>query len=73
MSDARRTEPGDSLTEAEIGRVLELADGHLEDAENVLWNAAKEAEGQDVREELEALTRAVWDLQHDVDDLRREL
>jgi len=70
MSDARRTD--DDLTGDDLRRVLEIADGHLEDAENVLWNASKEADA-DHATEVEALTRSVWDLQHRIDDLQREL
>jgi hypothetical protein len=70
MSDARRTD--DDLTGDDLRRVLEIADGHLEDAENVLWNASKRADA-DHATEIEALTRSVWDLQHRIDDLQREL
>ena len=70
MSDARRTD--DDLTGDDLRRVLEIADSHLEDAENVLWNASKRA-GADHATEVEALTRSVWDLQHRIDDLQREL
>ena len=70
MSDARRTD--DDLTGDDLRRVLEIADGHLEDAENVLWNASKRADA-DHATEVEALTRSVWDLQHRIDDLQREL
>ena len=73
MSDARQTNPGDTLTDDDVARILELADGHLEDAENVLWNASKDVEGEALREDLEVLTRAVWDLQHKVDDVKRDL
>ena len=70
MSDARRTD--DDLTGDDLRRVLEIADGHLEDAEIVLWNASKRADA-DHATEIEALTRSVWDLQHRIDDLQREL
>jgi hypothetical protein len=73
MSDIRQTLSGDGLTEADVDRVLELTDGYLEDAENVLWNASKVADRDDLATELEALTRSVWNLQHQVDDLRRTL
>jgi hypothetical protein len=73
MSDIRQTLSGDGLTEADAERVLELADGYLKDAENVLWNASKVADRDDLATELEALTRSVWNLQHQVDDLRRTL
>jgi hypothetical protein len=64
MSDIRQTLSGDGLTEADAERVLELADGYLEDAENVLWNASKVADRDDLATELEALTRSIWNLQH---------
>jgi hypothetical protein len=73
MSDIRQTLSGDGLTKADAERVLELADGYLEDAENVLWNASKVADRDDLATELEALTRSIWNLQHQVDDLRRTL
>jgi hypothetical protein len=73
MPDIRQTLSGDGLTEADVDRVLELADGYLEDAENVLWNASKVADRDDLATELEALTRSIWNLQHQVDDLRRTL
>ena len=73
MPDIRQTLSGDGLTEADVDRVLELADGYLEDAENVLWNASKVADRDNLATELEALTRSIWNLQHQVDDLRRTL
>jgi hypothetical protein len=73
MSDIRQTLSGDGLTEADAERILELADGYLEDAENVLWNASKVADRDNLATELEALTRSIWNLQHQVDDLRRTL
>ena len=73
MPDIRQTLSGDGLTEADVDRVLELTDGYLEDAENVLWNASKVADRDNLATELEALTRSIWNLQHQVDDLRRTL
>lgn len=59
-------------TESEVVRALELADGYLTEAENVLWETAAESETDDVSEPVEQLTQEVWELQHRLDDLQDE-
>ncbi|MFB6296303.1 MAG: hypothetical protein ABEH66_05625 [Halobacteriales archaeon] len=80
MSDSRLTggdagSRGDDggLSDGEVVRILGIANGHVEDAENVLWNATKEADDDELAAALEELTRDVWDLQHDLESLRRRL
>jgi hypothetical protein len=69
MSDARLT-PHDG---EDVVGALSLADRHIEDAENVLWNATKGSDEEDVAAALEELTRDVWDLQHRIEDLQRTI
>ena len=73
MSDARRTRDGDVPSHEDVVVALSLADGHLEDAENVLWNATRATDDEELAEALEELTRGVWQLQHELDDLRRRV
>ena len=73
MSDARLTRHDDGLTGDDVVSALSLADRHIEDAENVLWNATKETDEEDVAAALEELTRDVWDLQHRIEDVRRTI
>jgi hypothetical protein len=61
------------LSEEDITRTLEIADGYLEEAENVLWNSSKEVDSAEVATALDDLTHDVWDLQHKIRDLQREL
>ncbi|PSP65163.1 hypothetical protein BRC76_00415 [Halobacteriales archaeon QH_8_67_36] len=48
--------------ETDVFRALELADGHLDEAEELLWTAATEGSANDVSAPIEELTRDVWDL-----------
>jgi hypothetical protein len=61
------------MTDREVGIALELAGGHLEDAENVIWEASARAESPEVAADLEELTRRIWRVEHAVDDLRAEI
>lgn len=63
----------DSFTEEDVLRALEIANNHLEEAENVLWAAATQAESPEQTTDVEAVTQSVWDAQHDILDLKREL
>lgn len=62
-----------SFTEQEILRALEVANNHLEEAEDVLWTATSQADSAEHATDLEALTRGVWDAQHKLMDLKRKL
>ena len=61
------------LTDPDVVRALELADGRLEDAENVLWNASRRATSTEQAAAIEDLTRELWAVQHRLNDLQREL
>ena len=54
-------------------RALDLAEGYLEDAENVLWTTAAAIEPEDTATELESLTETIWDLQLQVYELQDQL
>ena len=54
-------------------RALDLAEGYLEDAENVLWTTAAEIEPEDTATELENLTDTIWDLQLQLSELQDQL
>lgn len=58
--------------EGEVLRALDLADGYLMDAEEVLWTAASESE-TDVSDTVTDLTEDVWELQHQLRDLRDQV
>lgn len=60
------------FSEDDLTRTLDLADGHLEEAENVIWNTSKEADSEEVTVALEELSRDIWDIQHKISDLQRE-
>jgi hypothetical protein len=62
---------GDS--EQEALRALELADGYLEDAENVLWTAAIETNAEQVCVPLEELTEQIWEIQQQLYDLQDQI
>ncbi len=61
------------FTGDDLERTLELADGYLEEAESVLWTTSKEADSEEVRVALEDLSRDIWEIQHKISDLQREL
>jgi hypothetical protein len=63
----------DGMTDAGAARALELAEGYLEDAENVLWEASRRADSPEMEAKLEALTREVWRVEHAVNDLEGDL
>jgi|GEM_PF-4810116 hypothetical protein len=63
---------GDSFTVQDTLRALEAATKHLEEAEEVLWTAATRAESTEHTRDIEAVTRGVWDTQHELLDLKRK-
>jgi sulfur relay (sulfurtransferase) DsrC/TusE family protein len=58
-----------SQSDGEVVRALDLADGYLSDAEEVLWAVTEEVEG----ERVEELTEELWRLQHRLRDFRAEV
>jgi hypothetical protein len=56
----------------DVLRALELADGYLDEAEDLLWTAATESSVDDVSVPIEELTQDVWDLQARLETLREE-
>jgi len=63
----------DGTGDAEAARALELAEGYLEDAENVLWEASAQAGAPETATDLEGLTQDIWELEHAVEDLKSQL
>ena len=61
------------MGEAETVRALELAEGYLEDAENILWEASARADSPKATTDLEELTREVWRIEHAIEDLKSEI
>ena len=61
------------MGDAETARALELAEGYLEDAENVLWEASARADSPERAADLEELTGELWRVEHAVEDLKSEL
>ena len=62
---------GDS--EEEALRALELAEGYLEDAENVLWTTASDIDTGDVSNQLQGLTEQLWEIQQQVYELQEQI
>ncbi|MFT4922063.1 MAG: hypothetical protein ACI8XM_001273 [Haloarculaceae archaeon] len=61
------------MGEAETARALELAEGYLKDAENVLWEASSQADSPERAADLEELTGEIWEIEHAIEDLKRDL
>lgn len=57
----------------DIVRAIELADGYLTDAEDLLWTAASESTSEDVREPIENITQELWELQSQLETVTDEL
>jgi hypothetical protein len=57
----------------EIRRTLELVEGYLTEAENILWTTTSEVETDEVRTEMKEPTEELWDIQHHLYELQREL
>lgn len=72
-SGEREDQQGTKEVTQEALRALDLAEGHLEDAENVLWTTAAEIESEDTATELENLTDTIWDVQLQLSELQDQL
>jgi hypothetical protein len=53
-------------------RALELADGYLTEAEDLLWTAASESPSEDVREPIQNITQELWEVQSQLETLTDE-
>jgi len=56
----------------DVLRALQLADGYLDEAEDLLWAAATESSADEVSAPIEELTQDVWDVQARLESLREE-
>ncbi|WP_324664983.1 hypothetical protein [Haloarcula sediminis] len=56
----------------DVLRALQLADGYLDEAEDLLWTAATESGSEEVSASIEELTQDVWDLQGRLEALQEE-
>jgi len=56
----------------DVLRALELAEGYLDEAEDLLWAAASESTADEVSAPIEELTQDVWDVQSQLETLRQE-
>jgi hypothetical protein len=59
-------------SDGEEVRALDLADGYLTEAEEVLWTVTEDGDAE-VEERVEDLTEDLWRLQHRLRDLREEV
>jgi len=59
--------------EQEAQRALELAEGYLESAENVLWRSTVEIDSHEVSNSLEELTEELWGVQQQLYDLKEQI
>jgi len=57
----------------DVLRALDLADGYLDEAEDLLWSAATQSDAAEVASPIEELTQDIWDLQTRLDALKNEL
>lgn len=53
----------------DIVRALELADGYLSEAEDLLWTAASESSADEIRKPIENVTQELWELQAELETL----
>jgi len=56
----------------DVLRALQLADGYLDEAEDLLWTAASESSAEEISGPIEELTQDVWDLQARLETLQEE-
>jgi hypothetical protein len=65
---------GDGLSpDPDTIKALELADGHLSEAEDLLWTAASESVDDEVRKPIEDVTQELWEIQSQLERLTDEL
>lgn len=56
----------------DVLRALELADGYLDEAEDLLWTATTESSADEVSAPIEELTQDVWEIQSRLKTLKEE-
>jgi hypothetical protein len=56
----------------EIIQAIELADGYLHEAQDVLWNTASDFPADSESQQLEELAEKIWTVQHQINDLQRK-
>lgn len=61
------------LADGEVVRALDLADGYLTEAEELLWAVANDGDRADVRDDVSDITEDIWRVQHRLRDLREEV
>lgn len=59
--------------ENELRRALALADGYLSEAETILWTTTNNLSDEEMADAVEGLTHDLWAVQHQLQDLQREL
>jgi hypothetical protein len=62
-----------TLTDDDVPQIVELANGHLEDAENVLWTTSERMTDEETAAELEEVVHQIWDVQHRLLDIQRNV
>ena len=61
---------GDNLSlDPDTVRALEIADGYLTEAEELLWTAASESTTDGVRNPIEDVTEELWAIQSQLETL----
>jgi len=58
-----------SSPDSDIVRTLELADGYLSEAEDLLWTAASQSTTDEIRRPIEDITQELWELQSELETL----
>jgi hypothetical protein len=60
-------------SQQEAQRALELAEGYLESAENVLWTTTGEIDSKQMSKSVEELTEELWGVQQQLYDLQEQI
>jgi hypothetical protein len=65
--------PDEQYSGKDILLTLEIVEGYLTEAEDILWTTTSDVEPDEVRKEMKDLTEELWDVQHHLYELQREL
>jgi hypothetical protein len=71
MTDDPFTNP--EVTESEIRKAVEVAEIRIKEAENVLWDVATRYESNNHANDIEAVTRDIWEIQNKLKDIQQDL
>lgn len=64
---------GQQSSAERMPQALEVADGYLDEAQDVLWKTASMLTDNTERQRIEELTEDIWDIQNQINDFQREI